>query len=247
MNRFWWQSGSLDRKGINWVSWNGLSMSKCHGGLTFRSLYGYNIAPMAKHIWKFVYKSRSLVSRFFNAKYFQNSHVLQAKALSGSSFIWQGIVTAKNEVLQGYRWVLGDGESIKCTQDLWLQGKSDFKVDQSRGYVDNSMVVSQLFLQNERGWDAVKVMQLFSREDADIIWQLVYLNIRVTIIWLGLKLQMGSIQLKRVIKCGMIVMWASVLFCSQKDGADCGNWICLIKSRFFFGVSAETTSLLKVD
>lgn len=129
MNKYWWQSGSSDRRGINWVGWNGLSMSKCHGGLAFRSLYGYNIALMAKHVWKFVHMPQTLVSRFFKAKYFPNSHVLQARALPGSSFIWQGIVTAKKEVVQGYRWVLGNGDSIKCTQDPWLPGKNDFKVD----------------------------------------------------------------------------------------------------------------------
>ncbi|XP_074337672.1 uncharacterized protein LOC141674870 [Apium graveolens] len=43
-------SGSSDRKGINWVAWNGMSMSKCHGRLAFRNLYGYNVTLMAKHI-----------------------------------------------------------------------------------------------------------------------------------------------------------------------------------------------------
>ena len=39
----------------------------------------------------------------------------------GSSFIWQGIVTARIEAMQGYRWVVGDGETVKYCQDLWLQ------------------------------------------------------------------------------------------------------------------------------
>lgn len=107
-------------------------MSKCQGGLTFRNLYGYNIALVAKHVWNFIHFPNSLVSRFFKAKYFPQSHMLQAKAHPGSSFIWQGIVTAKNEVMNGYRWILGDGESINCVQDPWLLGKDDFKVEQSR-------------------------------------------------------------------------------------------------------------------
>lgn len=101
MNKYWWQSGSIDRKRINWVAWDGLNMSKCQGGLAFRNLYGYNIALMAKHVWNFIHKPDSLVSRFFKAKYFPNAHILHAKLISGSSFIWQGIVTAKNEVSQG--------------------------------------------------------------------------------------------------------------------------------------------------
>lgn len=54
-------------------------------------------------------------------------------------------------------------------RDPWIHGKSDFKVDQTRMYADSNLVVSQLFIQNERRWDAVKVLQTFSREDADLI------------------------------------------------------------------------------
>ncbi|KAL8133035.1 hypothetical protein AgCh_008480 [Apium graveolens] len=63
MNKYWWQSGSSVRKGINWIKWSGLCMFKCHGGLAFRDLYGYNIALMAKHVWNFVYSPQSMVSR----------------------------------------------------------------------------------------------------------------------------------------------------------------------------------------
>lgn len=107
MNKFWWQSGSSDRKRINWVAWNGLSMSKCHGGLAFQNLYGYNIALMANHVWKFIYRPASLVSRIYKSKYFPHSDVLSAKASPGSSFIWQGIMAARDAVLPGYRWILG--------------------------------------------------------------------------------------------------------------------------------------------
>lgn len=87
----------------------------------------------------------------------------------GNIFVWQGIVTAKDEVLRGYRWVLGDGTSIKCTQDPWLVGKDDFKVDQTRGYDDDSLTVADLFLQDERRWNEIKVRSVFEEEDANLI------------------------------------------------------------------------------
>lgn len=95
--------------------------------------------------------------------------MLQAKADRGSSFIQQGIITAKNEFKQGYRWILGDGNSIRCTSDPWILEKDDFRADQSRVYVDNTMVVAQLFKQNERRRDVDKVQNAFSGEDASII------------------------------------------------------------------------------
>ncbi|KAL8122804.1 hypothetical protein AgCh_010976 [Apium graveolens] len=169
MNKYWWQSGSTDRKGINWVAWGGLSMSKCHGGLAFRNLYRYNVALMAKHVWNFIHNPNALVSRFYKAKFFSNSHILQAKVNPGSSFIWQGIITAKNEVMQGYSWILGDGESINCIQDPWLAGTDGFKVDQSRAYVDITIVVARLLQHNAKEWNRSKVIDMFSRDDAALI------------------------------------------------------------------------------
>lgn len=90
-------------------------MSKCHGGLAFHNLYGFNVTLMAKHVWNFIHDPQSLVARFYKVEYFPNTHLLQAKADPDSSFIWQGIITAKNKVEQGYRWILGDGNSIRCT------------------------------------------------------------------------------------------------------------------------------------
>lgn len=87
----------------------------------------------------------------------------------GSSFIRQGIITAKNKVMQGYRWILGDGESINCIQDPWLVGKDNFKVDQFRAYADSTTVVAQLFLQNAKQWDGNKVVDMFSRDGAALI------------------------------------------------------------------------------
>lgn len=40
MNAFWWSSNSSNSKGINWLSWSRLSMSKKQGGLGFCDLHG---------------------------------------------------------------------------------------------------------------------------------------------------------------------------------------------------------------
>lgn len=48
MNAFWWESNSSNRKGIKWVAWDKLSMSKKRGGLGFRDLHGFNLALLGK-------------------------------------------------------------------------------------------------------------------------------------------------------------------------------------------------------
>lgn len=94
-----------------------MGLSKNRGGLGFRDLYGFNIALLWKHCWHFLNNPMSLVSRLFKAKYFPSSHVLNAVKGQGSSFIWQDIWKAKEKLCKGFKWVLGDGNSIVVTKD----------------------------------------------------------------------------------------------------------------------------------
>lgn len=50
-NKYWWRSGTGGNKGINWLSWNNMSMSKNKQGLGFKNLYDFNIALLGKHCW----------------------------------------------------------------------------------------------------------------------------------------------------------------------------------------------------
>lgn len=89
-NKFWWSSGSDDKKGVHWLSWEAMSMSKSRGGLGFRSLYGFNIALLGKLCWNFIQKPHTLVARIFKARYYPGSHFLNASAGTDPSFIWSG-------------------------------------------------------------------------------------------------------------------------------------------------------------
>ncbi|XP_017239513.1 uncharacterized mitochondrial protein AtMg00310-like [Daucus carota subsp. sativus] len=134
MNKYWWNSSTGQNKGINWLSWGDMSMSKHEGGLGFRSLYGFNIALIGKHCWKFLKQPQSLVARVFKARYYPNCNFMQAKMQQGESYIWSGIMSAKESLYKGYRWVLGNGMSINAIKDPWLKNKDGFCVSQNEDY-----------------------------------------------------------------------------------------------------------------
>lgn len=94
-----------------------MSYAKNKGGLGFRSLYDFNIVLLGKHIWSFLHNTSSLVSRLFKTRYFQNLTTLKAGKGRKSSFLWQGLWTAKEELSQGFRWVLGNSDNIVATKD----------------------------------------------------------------------------------------------------------------------------------
>lgn len=165
-NNYWWSSGKVERKGLNWLSWRNMSYSKNSGGMGFRDLYGFNIALLGKHCWKFMHNPSSLVSRVFKAKYFPSTTVLKATKGQGSSFIWTGIWQAKEELVKGFRWVLGDGKDIVATKDPWLRQKANFVVEDSHRYAGRSELVSTLVDADTRSWRVNIIQHLFLEEDA---------------------------------------------------------------------------------
>lgn len=169
MNNYWWSSGNDNRKGIKWVSWEGLSRPKCKGGLGVRSLHGFNIALLGKHCWKFVNQPQALVSRVYKARYFADTNLLRAQKGTGSSFIWTGLYAAKEELKQGFRWVIGNGEDVAAIQDPWLRKKSDFRVEHSHVYEGRSEKVSSLFMSGTKQWDTELIRRNFLEVDAQAI------------------------------------------------------------------------------
>ena len=169
MNNYWWNSNPRQNKGINWIGWQGMSISKQKGGLGFRSLYGFNIALIGKQCWKFIKEPQSLVARLYKARYFPDCHLLQATMQRGASFIWAGLMTAKASLRDGYRWVLGDGKDINAVADPWPRRKEGYCVDQDVNYGVSTIPVADFILNNPKRWDEAKVEETFSERDAQLI------------------------------------------------------------------------------
>ncbi|XP_074328182.1 uncharacterized protein LOC141666094 [Apium graveolens] len=126
MNAFWWQSNSANSKGIRWLAWERMCMSKESGGLGFRDIYGFNLALLGKQCWSLIKRPNALVTRVLKARYYPSCHILDAKRTGGVSYTWSSIWEAKEEMKKGLRWVLGDSESINIGSDRWLRSLDTF-------------------------------------------------------------------------------------------------------------------------
>ncbi|XP_074337270.1 uncharacterized protein LOC141674462 [Apium graveolens] len=80
-------------------------------------------------------------------------------------------MNAKDALYDGFRWVLGNRLYINAVKDPWLRNKVDFTVDQSIDYGVSNIPVSEFINNNDRSWDAAKVMEFFSASDASLILQ----------------------------------------------------------------------------
>lgn len=169
MNGYWWSTNSSNSKGIRWLSWDNMTMARNEGGLGFRNLHGFNLALLGKHCWNFINNPTSLVSRVFKARYFPNSNFFQARREGGASFIWSGIWTAKEELKEGFRWVIGNGMTVEMFRDRWLRNKSDFRVDIDHNTGLREEKVCEFFSPGVKMWDVDKIQSTFSATDASAI------------------------------------------------------------------------------
>jgi hypothetical protein len=77
IRKFWWGSKKGERK-TAWVSWDDMSMPKYKGGMGFRDIELFNLALLARQVWRILVESNSLSARILKAVYFPPSDILHA-------------------------------------------------------------------------------------------------------------------------------------------------------------------------
>jgi hypothetical protein len=120
MNSFWW-GGGTNNKGIRWLAWDRMTRSKAQGGMEFRDLHAFNLAMIAKQGWNIMTKPHTLVSKLFKARYFPNSSFFYSKIGHNPSYTWRGIWKARHILMNGCRWRIGNGDSIRVMHEPWLR------------------------------------------------------------------------------------------------------------------------------
>jgi hypothetical protein len=89
MSKYWW-SGSLDKSGMHWQSWDKLAVPKSRGGLGFRDLEKFNDAMLAKQAWRLLECPDSLCAKVLLGRYSKGGDILSASCPQGASATWEG-------------------------------------------------------------------------------------------------------------------------------------------------------------
>ena len=74
MANFWWGQREEEHK-IHWLRWGRMTEVKADGGLGFRDLHEFNLALLAKQLWRLLTRPNLLVSRIMKAKYFKGASI----------------------------------------------------------------------------------------------------------------------------------------------------------------------------
>nr|GEY45226.1 hypothetical protein [Tanacetum cinerariifolium] len=112
-----------DRR-ITWVKWPNELASKINGGLGVSSFYALNRGLLAKWIWRFLSREKSLWVRFIQAAHGSNTQVLSTSYPS----IWSSIIKELNalksqgfDFFSHYKIRVGNGRNTIFWKDLWIE------------------------------------------------------------------------------------------------------------------------------
>ena len=100
-----------------WVSWEKLCTPKVEGGMGFRDLKAFNLALLAKQGWRILKNPNSLVHRVYKVNYFAKDSFFQAQLGRRPSYAWRSIMAAKEVIVKGYWWNIGNGQRVNFRDD----------------------------------------------------------------------------------------------------------------------------------
>ncbi|KAL4324997.1 hypothetical protein GQ457_11G001760 [Hibiscus cannabinus] len=116
IRNFWW-SGRHKERGWSHVAWHNLCKPMVAGGLGFRDLKKFNLALLAKQVWRLLCNKESLCFKVLSAKYFPQGDVLLAKQGDKASYVWNNIFKAKESFKDGFHWRLGVNSDVRMFKD----------------------------------------------------------------------------------------------------------------------------------
>jgi hypothetical protein len=133
------------------------------GGFGFRDIHIFNMAMLAKQVWRLVHNPDSC-ARVLKAKYYPGGDVLKVVPSWNMSYTWRSILKGLVVLKAGLIWRVGDGSNINIWQDPWLPREwSRLPVTLRR----NSLLtkVSELIDPVTGKWDEELVTQTFWPQD----------------------------------------------------------------------------------
>jgi hypothetical protein len=170
MAAFWW-GDTDDHKKMHWRAWWRMCIPKIDGGMGFRDLHSFNLAMLAKQVWRLLNNPTSLCASILQAKYYPDGNLLAAGPKKGSSFTWQSIVCGIQTFKRGHIWRVGNGRRINIWRDHWVPGSVTRKIETARG---NCLLrtVDDLIDPVSGLWDEQLLSEIFNPLDVRRILQI---------------------------------------------------------------------------
>ncbi|XP_024015975.1 uncharacterized protein LOC112089224 [Eutrema salsugineum] len=141
------------------------------GGLGFRDLNDFNLALLAKKIWRLIQYPSSLLARVLRGRYYRQSDPLEDRNVYSPSYGWRSMLAAKPYLKMGLRKTIGSGLNTRVWSDSWIP---DARARPPRatpqiGLQDPGVLVYSFIRQDTKQWDEPLLREFFQPEDVSLI------------------------------------------------------------------------------
>ncbi|XP_058783747.1 uncharacterized protein LOC131658475 [Vicia villosa] len=169
MNSFWWGHNRIRGKGLNWLSWDKLSIPKRDGGMGFRNLSAFNYAMLGKQAWSIMTNPDKLVTKLFKARYFPNRVFMDSGIGHNPSYVWRSLWSSKFVIRSGHKGSIGSGDNIPVWGQNWLHDSSSLINPWPNNPVITRLKVADLMSPNSKSWSPDLILPLVGRDVANKI------------------------------------------------------------------------------
>jgi len=165
---FWW-SNKVESRGIHWIAWDQICSQLSDGGLGFRTLEEFNLALLAKQLWRLLRFVDSLFSRVLKGRYFRYCSPLEITVSNRPSYGWRSMLAAKDVLKLGIRKTIGSGFGTYIWTDPWIP---DSPARPPKGLAverDPLVCVNSLIDFRTKQWKMDRLRDLFLSEEITLI------------------------------------------------------------------------------
>ncbi|XP_074277936.1 uncharacterized protein LOC141601541 [Silene latifolia] len=162
---FWWRH-DWKRHSIHWLKRETLQAPKEYGGLGIKNTLLLSQAMLVKNFWRIHLHPNGLLAKYLVPKYGRDLPIPTAKSrVSNSSFLWNGICRAVDEISSRICWKIGNGKQTNLFNSRWVQGTVPI-----RNRTDTEPDPSLLDLLHPSGdWNTSAIFRRFAPATAKLI------------------------------------------------------------------------------
>ena len=132
-------------------------------------IHVFNLALLAKQLWRLVQFPDSLVAWVLRGRYYRLSSPLRVNSASSSSYVWTSISAARKLLLVGIRKKIHSGCEVKVWEDLWIPTTPARQAISVTPVMHPNMRVNDLINQVLKDWDVGLLENYANLDDTPLI------------------------------------------------------------------------------
>ena len=169
--RFWWSTGNNNR-GMHWVAWDKICVPVEEGGLGFRDFRYFNLALLAKQVWRLLTNPHSLIARVLKGRYYRHTNPLLTGKANSPSFGWNSLMAAKQILVDGIKRTIGTRAETKVWEDVWIPTEPTRAAKPRSVVIDKDLSVHHLINFDSNEWKVDLINEVIVQEDIPLILSL---------------------------------------------------------------------------